>query len=61
MTKEVGEDLCMSTLKQVMEDKITDANVEMAFISAATGKFATYTRDEVQAVVQRALARGSDS
>jgi 20S proteasome alpha/beta subunit len=64
MTLEQAQVLALSTLKQVMEEKIDSKNVEMAVISvtfvllcfdlkAADGLFKIYSAEEVEAVIQR--------
>ncbi|KAH7826842.1 putative Proteasome subunit alpha type-5-A [Monocercomonoides exilis] len=61
MPLEKGELLCIQTLKQVMEDKIDESNVEMAIVSAKTGKFTSYTTEQVRALIQKAQAEESDA
>jgi 20S proteasome subunit alpha 5 len=53
MTLVEAETLAMQTLKQVMEEKVTATNVELAAVSAATGRFRIYHQDEVTAVLAR--------
>lgn len=53
MTLEEGEDLCVQTLKQVMEDKVTENNIEIAIVSAETGRFTTYPVERVKAIILR--------
>ena len=53
MTLVEAETLAMKTLKQVMEEKLTSTNVELASVSAATGKFTVYDDAALQAVIER--------
>ncbi|KAA6389644.1 MAG: putative Proteasome subunit alpha type-5 [Streblomastix strix] len=57
MTLEQAENLAMKTLKQVMEEKITDTNVELALASSETGQFQSYTSEKVRSIVQRFLSK----
>jgi len=52
MSLEEAEVLALSTLKQVMEDKLTDDNIDVASVTAAGG-FHVYDASEVHAVVAR--------
>jgi len=52
MTLEEAEDLALTTLKQVMEDKISTENVELARVTPAKG-FQIATPDEVGTVLER--------
>ena len=60
MTLEEGEDLCVQTLKQVMEDKVTENNIELALVSAETGKFTTYSIDKVKSIIVRVAEKGEE-
>lgn len=51
MTLAEAERLALSTLKQVMEEKIDGTNVEVAVISAATHKYELYTKEKVEAII----------
>ena len=53
MTLVEAETLAMKTLKQVMEEKLTSLNVEIASVSAATGKFVVYDKAALDAVIER--------
>merc|ERR1712072_847190 len=53
MTLVEAETLAMKVLKQVMEEKLTDNNVEIAVVKAETGKFEMYENDALQAVIAR--------
>jgi len=51
MTLKEAESLALSTLKQVMEEKIKSTNVEIASIATATGKFHIYSPSELEAII----------
>lgn len=51
MTLAEAERLALSTLKQVMEEKIDGTNVELAVISATTKKYELYTKEKVEAII----------
>lgn len=53
MTLVEAETLAMKTLKAVMEEKLTALNVEIASVSAATGKFIVYDKAALDAVIER--------
>merc|ERR1711981_458377 len=53
MTLVEAETLAMKTLKQVMEEKLTATNVEIASVSAETGKFTVYSKEALEAVIAR--------
>jgi 20S proteasome subunit alpha 5 len=57
MTLLEAETLALTVLRQVMEEKITNLNIEVASISAATGLFKFYSRDELAGVIERLPAR----
>merc|ERR1711959_806827 len=48
-----AETLAMKVLKQVMEEKLTNINVEMAVLSGETGAFNVYTTEQMEAVIAR--------
>jgi 20S proteasome subunit alpha 5 len=50
MTLEEAETLALSTLKQVMEEKVTSSNVDIAKVAPT---YHLYTPQEVEAVIQR--------
>ncbi|CAK9870940.1 unnamed protein product [Sphagnum jensenii] len=50
MTLEEAETLALSTLKQVMEEKVTSSNVDIAKVAPT---YHLYTPEEVEAVIQR--------
>ena len=51
MTLEEAEKLALDVLKQVMEEKITSVNVEMAAVRTSTQKFETYPKDRIEAIL----------
>ena len=53
MTLEEAEVLALSTLKQVMEEKATSTNVEIAAVTTADKQFRVYTEIELEAVLER--------
>eukprot|EP00741_Cyanophora_paradoxa_P003357 tig00000692_g3263.t1 len=53
MTLAEAEKLALSTLKQVMEEKITDTNVELASVRTDTRKFKIYSQEELREVLAR--------
>merc|ERR1712070_317666 len=53
MTLVEAETMAMKTLKQVMEEKLTATNVEIAAVSASDGKFKAYNAEELDAVISR--------
>jgi len=53
MTLKEAETLALTTLRQVMEEKLSKTNIEVAVISAETKKFKLLSLDEVEEVVQR--------
>mmetsp|Transcript_10476 Transcript_10476/g.17128 ORF Transcript_10476/g.17128 Transcript_10476/m.17128 type:complete len:242 (-) Transcript_10476:256-981(-) len=52
MTLKEAEKLALSTLKQVMEEKINSTNVEIAAVAASTGQFKIYSQEELEAVIR---------
>merc|ERR1712093_933336 len=50
LSLEEAETLAMKVLKQVMEEKLTDNNVEIAVVSAETGLFTVYDKEKLEAV-----------
>lgn len=53
MSLEEAERLCVSILKQVMEDKITINNIELAVIPTSTKKLRMYTGAEIEALLAK--------
>eukprot|EP00123_Amoebidium_parasiticum_P019367 comp24760_c0_seq1/m.46873 comp24760_c0_seq1/g.46873 ORF comp24760_c0_seq1/g.46873 comp24760_c0_seq1/m.46873 type:complete len:244 (-) comp24760_c0_seq1:64-795(-) len=54
MTLEEAEVLGLGTLKQVMEEKVTNTNVEVAVVTKEG--FRVYTKDQVEAVIEKLKA-----
>merc|ERR1712093_504887 len=50
LSLEEAETLVMKVLKQVMEEKLTDNNVEIAVVKAETGLFTVYDKEKLEAV-----------
>ncbi|KAJ1446260.1 proteasome subunit alpha [Pelagophyceae sp. CCMP2097] len=57
LTLQEAEVLALKTLKEVMEDKLTDQNIDVASVTAAGYK--QYTAPEINAVVERLLAQAA--
>merc|ERR1712159_16169 len=53
MTLEEAESLALSTLKQVMEEKINSKNAEIAVVTTDSGKFRLYSTEELERIVER--------
>eukprot|EP01067_Filipodium_phascolosomae_P009143 Filipodium_phascolosomae@DN8070_c0_g1_i1.p1 len=53
MTLKEAEDLALVVLRQVMEEKLTPKNVEIASVSVESGNFHVYDNDELDAIVTR--------
>jgi 20S proteasome subunit alpha 5 len=53
MTLAEAEVLALSTLKQVMEEKLDNKNVELASVRVSNKLFKIYTTEELEAVIQR--------
>lgn len=53
LTLEEAENLALSTLRQVIQEKLSENNVEVACARVATGKFEVYTAEQRQAIVER--------
>ena len=51
MSLEEAEQLALSVLKQVMEEKINSTNVEMAVVRADTRRFEVYTKDHISQIL----------
>lgn len=51
MTLKEAEKLSLQILKNVMEEKIDQHNVEMASVETATGRFRVYSTDEVNTII----------
>ena len=46
-----AQKLSLQVLKNVMEEKINEKNVEVASVEVATGRFRVYSTEEVQAII----------
>eukprot|EP01006_Ploeotia_vitrea_P031646 TRINITY_DN63975_c0_g1_i1.p1 TRINITY_DN63975_c0_g1~~TRINITY_DN63975_c0_g1_i1.p1 ORF type:complete len:254 (-),score=36.83 TRINITY_DN63975_c0_g1_i1:255-980(-) len=53
MTLEEASNLCVSILKQVMEEKINTVNIEVATVSKKDGKFRMMSEDEIDAIIKK--------
>lgn len=53
MSLKEAEDLAISILRQVMEDKISKSNVEVAVVRTATKKLAIYPPEQIQGILDR--------
>jgi len=53
MTLEEAENLALSTLRQVIQEKLNENNVEVACARLSTGKFEIYSGEQRQAIVER--------
>mmetsp|Transcript_87944 Transcript_87944/g.231685 ORF Transcript_87944/g.231685 Transcript_87944/m.231685 type:complete len:263 (-) Transcript_87944:133-921(-) len=53
MTLKEAETLALTTLRQVMEEKLSKDNIEVAIIPATTKKFHMLNKAEVEEVIQR--------
>lgn len=53
MSREEAENLAIGILKQVIEDKLTQFNVELAWVSAETGKTCMYDPASIQQIMDR--------
>ena len=53
MTLAQGEELCLNVLRQMMEEKMTSVNVEIASVTNKDRKYHLYSTAEVDAVINR--------
>jgi len=53
MTLKEAETLALTTLRSVMEEKLSSINIEVATIPASTKKFALYTKEELEEVIKQ--------
>lgn len=53
MTVQEAETLALTVLRQVMEEKLSKVNVEVATILASTKKFKQYSDSELEGIIQR--------
>jgi len=51
LTFKEGETMALTILRQMMEEKMTNINVEMASIRTSTGKYHMYSPSEVEALI----------
>eukprot|EP00928_Gymnodinium_smaydae_P086686 TRINITY_DN710_c0_g1_i1.p1 TRINITY_DN710_c0_g1~~TRINITY_DN710_c0_g1_i1.p1 ORF type:complete len:263 (+),score=84.42 TRINITY_DN710_c0_g1_i1:96-884(+) len=52
-----AETLALTVLRQVMEEKLSSANIELAVVPADTGKFKIYEKDALEGIISRLPAR----
>jgi len=48
-----AETLALTVLRQVMEEKLSSKNIELARVSAATKKFTLVPSDEIESIIKR--------
>lgn len=48
-----AEDLALSTLRQVIQEKLSENNIEVACARVSTGRFEVYSSEQRQAIVER--------
>jgi len=48
-----AEVLALTTLRQVMEEKMTSVNIEVALVKKSDGKFTSFSKEEVEALIAR--------
>ncbi|OHT16893.1 Proteasome subunit alpha type-5 [Tritrichomonas foetus] len=53
MTLEEAENLALSTLRQVIQEKLSENNIEVACARVSSGKFEVYSAAQRQAIVER--------
>jgi 20S proteasome subunit alpha 5 len=53
MSLKEAETLALSTLKQVMEEKVDSLNVEIGAVTIETGKFRIYSKKELESIIAR--------
>ena len=53
LSLEEAEEMALSTLRQVIQEKLSENNIEVACARVATGKFEVYTAEQRQAIVER--------
>ena len=53
MTLEEAETLVLKVLKEVMEEKLEVDNIEISSVSAKTGKFRIYPKEEMLKIIER--------
>eukprot|EP00933_Yihiella_yeosuensis_P043928 TRINITY_DN3896_c0_g2_i2.p1 TRINITY_DN3896_c0_g2~~TRINITY_DN3896_c0_g2_i2.p1 ORF type:complete len:261 (+),score=63.08 TRINITY_DN3896_c0_g2_i2:103-885(+) len=53
MTLKEAETLALTVLRQVMEEKLSDVNIELATVPVSTGKFKCYSKTELDEIIAR--------
>lgn len=53
MTLKEAEELALSTLRQVIQEKLSENNIEVACARVSNGKFEVYTSEQRQEIVER--------
>merc|ERR1719478_1921223 len=53
MTLAEAEVMALTVLRQVMEEKLSKINVEVAKVPLSTGLFTAYTVDELETIIER--------
>lgn len=53
LTLKEAEDLALSTLRQVIQEKLSENNIEVACARVSTGMFEIYTSEQRQEIVER--------
>lgn len=53
LTLKEAEDLALSTLRQVIQEKLSENNIEVACARVSTGEFEIYTSEQRQEIVER--------
>jgi 20S proteasome subunit alpha 5 len=53
LTLEETENMALSTLRQVIQEKLNENNIEVACARVATGRFEVYNADQRKAIVER--------
>lgn len=53
MTLKEAENLALSTLRQVIQEKLSENNIEVACARVSNGKFEVYTSEQRQEIVER--------
>ncbi|KEG11979.1 proteasome subunit alpha 5 [Trypanosoma grayi] len=53
MSVEEAENLAVQILKQVMEEELTKSNIEIAVVSAATGRLHIHDQAKIQSIIDR--------
>ncbi|CAE7249641.1 Psma5 [Symbiodinium sp. KB8] len=61
MTLKEAEILALTTLRQVMEEKLSKVNIEVGVVPTSTGKFRCYNAEELEDVISRLWGCSVDS